>query len=152
MTGEELTAKDFRTWAGTVLAACALCGTVEGSSATARKRFVSQAIGEVAERLGNTKAVCRRCYVHPAVIDAFLEGETIEASPALVDKPNRRGHRLSRTESALVRLLQRRLPGEATRPPRGLRRWGRTGVGSGVPTQDVEPGPSPCRPCERPQT
>jgi DNA topoisomerase-1 len=116
VTGQELTAKDFRTWAGTVLAACALCGTVEGSSAAARKRFVSHAIGEVAERLGNTKAVCRRCYVHPAVIDAFLEGETIEVSPALVDKPNRRGHRLSRTESALIRLLQRRLAGK--RPAR----------------------------------
>src|SRR5213079_2878299 len=77
IAGAEFTAKDFRTWAGTVLAACALCAGVEGTSKAAKTRFVSTAIGHVAERLGNTKAVCRRCYVHPAVLEAFFDGETI---------------------------------------------------------------------------
>jgi DNA topoisomerase-1 len=69
LAGEEFTAKDFRTWAGTVLAARAL-EPVEGASAEA----VSAAVRRVAEHLGNTPAICRKCYVHPAVIDAFLDG------------------------------------------------------------------------------
>src|SRR6266545_188281 len=75
-------AKDFRTWHGTVLAAVALA-TVDdgGSSLTARKRGVARAIREVAEYLGNTPAVARASYVDPRVLDRFLEGETIR--PAL---------------------------------------------------------------------
>jgi DNA topoisomerase-1 len=66
IAGEEFTSKDFRTWAGTVLAAKALrqCG----------KDGLSKAIEQVAGQLGNTKAVCRKCYIHPAVIDAYLDG------------------------------------------------------------------------------
>ncbi|MGG7377716.1 hypothetical protein ACQ7B2_02760, partial [Escherichia coli] len=68
--GEEFTAKDFRTWAGTVLAAQALAA-VEGfkSNAEAKRNIVS-AIESVAKKLGNTKAVCRKCYIHPAILDA----------------------------------------------------------------------------------
>jgi DNA topoisomerase IB len=76
-------AKDFRTWHGTVLAAVALA-TVDddvGPSLTARKRGVARAIREVAEYLGNTPAVARASYVDPRVLDEFLEGETIR--PAL---------------------------------------------------------------------
>jgi DNA topoisomerase-1 len=71
--GEEFTAKDFRTWAGTVLAARALVGKARGSK-TAATRTVVEAIRAVASRLGNTAAICRRCYVHPAVVDAYLGG------------------------------------------------------------------------------
>jgi DNA topoisomerase-1 len=71
--GEEFTAKDFRTWAGTVLAARALTGKLPGSE-TEAKRNVVEAIRAVAARLGNTVAICRKCYVHPGVVDAYLGG------------------------------------------------------------------------------
>jgi DNA topoisomerase-1 len=116
IAGDALTAKDFRTWAGTVLAACALCGEVEGASRPARNRFVASAIGRVAERLGNTKAVCRRCYVHPAVLEAFFAGQTISAiAPATCAARPRRAD-LSPEERAVVRLLQRRLAPAPARP------------------------------------
>jgi DNA topoisomerase I len=71
IAGEEFTSKDFRTWAGTVLAAEAL-------RACARHEL-PKAIELVARKLGNTKAVCRKCYIHPAVIDAFLDGSLAQA-------------------------------------------------------------------------
>ena len=73
IAGEEFTSKDFRTWAGTVLALRAL-RSLEHQSGTEAKRNVVQAIESVAKALGNTKAVCRKCYVHPAVIDSYLQG------------------------------------------------------------------------------
>lgn len=73
ITGQDFTAKDFRTWAGTVLAAAALRELPPFASATEAKRNVAAAIADVAHKLGNTKTVCRKCYVHPAVIDAYLE-------------------------------------------------------------------------------
>ena len=74
ISGEELTAKDFRTWAGTVLAARALKDAEKPSSKSANLRTIKAAICEVANRLGNTVAVCRKCYIHPAVIDCYLNG------------------------------------------------------------------------------
>lgn len=75
--GEEFSAKDFRTWHGTVLAAVALAAEPEPSSEAAAKRSVKAAIARVAEALGNTPAVCRRSYVDPRVVERFRDGETI---------------------------------------------------------------------------
>jgi DNA topoisomerase IB len=75
--GEEFSAKDFRTWHGTVLAAVELAGEPEPGSEAAAKRSIKTAVGRVAEALGNTPAVCRRSYVDPRVIERFREGETI---------------------------------------------------------------------------
>ncbi|BDB28446.1 DNA topoisomerase IB [Cupriavidus sp. P-10] len=74
-TGGEFTAKDFRTWAGSVHALAILRKLPEAASETARKKAVADAIREVAHQLRNTMAVCRKCYVHPGVIDAYLCGE-----------------------------------------------------------------------------
>ena len=76
-TGEDFTAKDFRTWTGTVLAATELSrqGPFEGE-ADARRR-VAEAIRSVAGALGNTETVCRRSYVHPAVVDGYLAGQVV---------------------------------------------------------------------------
>lgn len=74
ITGQEFTAKDFRTWAGTVLASLALQTYESFDSEVQAKQNLVRAIEHVAERLGNTPAICRKCYVHPAVIDAYLEG------------------------------------------------------------------------------
>ncbi len=73
-SGDDFTAKDFRTWAGTVLAAWALQELGEYASQTQAKRHVVEAVESVARHLGNTPAVCRRCYVHPEVISGHLDG------------------------------------------------------------------------------
>jgi DNA topoisomerase-1 len=74
VAGDEYTAKDFRTWAGTVLAACALREAARFESTTEARRNVIAAIDSVARKLGHTRAVCRRSYVHPAVIDVYMDG------------------------------------------------------------------------------
>jgi DNA topoisomerase-1 len=79
VAGEDFTAKDFRTWAGTVLAAGELAREPRRG-----KRAVARAIARVAERLGNTPAVCRKCYVHPAVVEAFLRGDSLQADERAV--------------------------------------------------------------------
>jgi DNA topoisomerase-1 len=109
ITGLEFTAKDFRTWTGTVLAAQALNMLREFSSAAQANRNVLRAIEAVAGILGNTRAVCRKCYVHPGVIDAYLDGSLV---PALSAKPRRAvvssPRALSETEAAVLALLQAR--------------------------------------------
>jgi len=77
ITNENFTAKDFRTWAGTVLAAIALGGQGEFETEKQAKANVKTAICAVAELLGNTPAICRKCYVHPAIVKAYLSGRQI---------------------------------------------------------------------------
>jgi DNA topoisomerase-1 len=74
VTGQDFTAKDFRTWAGTVGAALALRAQALPEAKAAQKRVLNTAIDQVAEALGNTRAVCRKAYVHPQVFDAFSDG------------------------------------------------------------------------------
>ena len=78
ITGQEFTAKDFRTWAGTVLAARALQEFEQVDSQARRKKNVVKAVEAVAEKLGNTKAVCRKCYIHPHIIDSYMDGTLIK--------------------------------------------------------------------------
>jgi DNA topoisomerase I len=113
-TGEEFTAKDFRTWAGTVLAARALQEFEGFDSQAQAKRNVVQAIESVAKRLGNTKAVCRKCYIHPAVIAQYMDGALLETLSRRVKKELTQSlHRLSAEEAAVLTLLQQRLKQEA---------------------------------------
>jgi DNA topoisomerase IB len=76
--GAEFSAKDFRTWSGTVLAAAALAGEEKPASEAAGKRTVNQAVRTVAAALGNTPAVCRRSYIDPRIFDRYRDGETID--------------------------------------------------------------------------
>ena len=110
IAGEDFTAKDFRTWAGTVLTALALRQIGAAESPTRAKRNVVRAIEVSAKLLGNTPAICRKCYVHPAVVDAYLEGETIATARA--------ANGLGAEESAVIALLRRRLDAEASRAKR----------------------------------
>ncbi len=108
-TGEDYTAKDFRTWAGTVLAAVAL-RQVEGfDSETEAKRNVVAAIDRVARRLGNTRAVARRSYVHPAVVDAYMQGALARSMVRRASKLLEGGAVTPAVESAVLELLRRRL-------------------------------------------
>jgi DNA topoisomerase I len=92
--GEEFSAKDFRTWHGTVLAAVELAGEGTPSSEAAAKRTIAAAVKRVAERLGNTPAVCRRSYIDPRVFDCYRDGSTIELSRSL-----------AKTERAVLELV-----------------------------------------------
>lgn len=103
MTGQDFTSKDFRTWAGTVLAASLLGRAEVASSERRAKKNIVGAIEQVAKQLGNTRAVCRKCYVHPAVLDAYLDGSIAQAS-----RGTRSTGGLTRAESAVLHLLQRR--------------------------------------------
>jgi DNA topoisomerase-1 len=79
--GDEFTAKNFRTWHGTVLAAVALAGEERPRSAAAAKRVIVRAVDQVSEALGNTPAVCRASYIDPRVLDRFRDGTTIDPAP-----------------------------------------------------------------------
>lgn len=76
-TGGDFTAKDFRTWTATVLAAVELAARLDARSATSRKRAVAAAVKAVAQSIGNTPAVCRSSYIYPRIIDDYLAGSTI---------------------------------------------------------------------------
>src|SRR5438128_1008831 len=106
ITGEDFTAKDFRTWAGTVLAAVAL-GTMAASETKKQaKANMKHAISAVAEILGNNPAVCRRCYIHPAVLEAYLNGNSVSCFKPRSLEVEKRGIDFASTEAAVLKLLQ----------------------------------------------
>jgi DNA topoisomerase I len=110
ITGQSFTAKDFRTWAGTLLAAQTLQEFESFDSETQARKNIVQAIERVAERLGNTPSVCRKCYVHPEIIEAYMEGTTTHAVRELVEQEMAHGlSDLSPEEAAVMALLQQRL-------------------------------------------
>ena len=110
IAGEDFSAKDFRTWAGTVLAAFALKEFERVDSAAAAKRNLTEAIRRVAARLGNTPAVCRRCYVHPEVTSAYLEGALLEQAKSMAERGLREELAgLSAEEAAVLSFLHDRL-------------------------------------------
>ena len=111
ITGEPFTAKDFRTWAGTVLAALALKEFESFDSEAAAKKNIVTAIEHVAERLGNTPSVCRKCYVHPAILESYVDGSMLDALRVKAEKELSGGHlaSLKPEEAAVVGLLRARL-------------------------------------------
>jgi DNA topoisomerase-1 len=110
ISGQDFTAKDFRTWAGTVLAAMALREFEKfDTKAQARKNVVA-AIESVARKLGNTPAVCKKCYIHPHVLDSYLDGSLADTLKPSVGKAISRPLRgLPAGEAAVLGLLQQRL-------------------------------------------
>ena len=112
ISGDDFTAKDFRTWAGTVAAAMALQEFLEIDDEAGRKKAVVAAIETVAEQLGNTPTVCRACYVHPEVIDRYLDGTMIDALSRRARGVGRGAHALRPDEAAVLGLLQARLARE----------------------------------------
>lgn len=114
MTGGEFTAKDFRTWAGTVLAAIALRELEKFDTKAQAKKNIMRAIENVAARLGNTPAVCRKCYVHPAVLNSYLEGGMLQAARQHAEREIVKNiARLGPEEAAVLTLLQQRAALEA---------------------------------------
>ncbi len=108
--GTDFTAKDFRTWAGTVLAALALQEFEAFDSEATAKRNITRAIEDVAGRLGNTVSICRKCYVHPEVFDAYLDGTLVAGLKDDIDaKLVEEISDLKPEEVAVLAFLQRRL-------------------------------------------
>jgi len=117
ITGQNFTAKDFRTWAATVLCATALDELEAVESQAKAKKNVLQAIEAVAGVLGNTRAVCRRSYIHPAVMNAYMDGTTLATLRQAVKRrrTNVRNNGLRSEETAVLRLLESRLEKDARR-------------------------------------
>jgi DNA topoisomerase-1 len=120
ISGHDFTAKDFRTWAGTVLAAQALAELGPADSATESRRNVVRAVERVADWLNNTPAISRKAYVHPDVIDAYVEGDIVQKAALAADEattaplPN-----LAPYEAEVLALLRRRVAKAQQRPKAG---------------------------------
>jgi len=116
ITGEQVTAKDFRTWAATNLAALALQRLEAFDSQAKAKKNVVQAIEAVAKMLGNTPAICRKCYIHPAIFDGYLDGSLLAAlKQRMEEKLADPGHGLRAEEAAVIGFLDHQLANTA--PP-----------------------------------
>jgi DNA topoisomerase-1 len=115
-TGEEFTAKDFRTWAGTVLAARALREVEWFDSEAQAKRNIIKAIEKVAKRLGNTRTVCKKCYIHPAVVDSYMDGSLLETLNQRARKEMAESlSALRPEEAAVIAILEQQLKNESVR-------------------------------------
>jgi DNA topoisomerase-1 len=110
VSGQDFTAKDFRTWAGTVSAALELYGVGVCESATATKKAIVQAVKSVAQQLGNRPATCRKYYIHPAIFEAYQSGSLGEVMAKLVEEeiPSLPSG-LRSEEQAVVTLLKQQL-------------------------------------------
>jgi DNA topoisomerase-1 len=118
-TGQDFTAKNFRTWAGTVLVAGALLELPPFQSDTQAKRNIVEAVEAVAGLLGNTPTVCRKCYLHPAIIEAYLDRTLTRASGSRTLKPRPMSARnVNRMDKVVLALLRRRLHRDERRTAR----------------------------------
>ncbi|MDR7035640.1 DNA topoisomerase-1 [Methylobacterium sp. BE186] len=120
ITGQDITAKDFRTWAGTVLAALALKEFEAFDSEAKAKKNVRTAIESVAARLGNTPTICRKCYIHPQILDGYLEGGLLlQVQDAVETELCEDLNRLKPEEAAVLSLLRSRLEAVQEAPKEG---------------------------------
>lgn len=114
ISGQDFSAKDFRTWAGTVLAAIALTEFESFDTKAAAKRNLRDAIERVSSRLGNTPAICRKCYIHPQVLDCYLEGDLVNQLKDQIEEDLRTElDALKPEEAAVMAFLHRRLTRDA---------------------------------------
>ncbi|HUF25746.1 MAG TPA: hypothetical protein VMM18_02095 [Gemmatimonadaceae bacterium] len=141
ITGRQVTAKDFRTWAGTMLAAAALRDLGPFATGKEAKANILRAITQVAKRLGNTRTVCRKYYVHPALLEAYMEGFVLPPAPAADDRRETGGGgpaALRRDEIIVVDLLRQRTVSTPSRMVGGASADAPVQV-DGVASDDGEP-------------
>jgi DNA topoisomerase-1 len=116
ITGKDITAKDFRTWAGTVLAAMTLSELQSFDNAAQAKRNLRSAIEKVSARLGNTPTICRKCYIHPEVLNCYMDGNLILEIKSQVESELRSAvENMKPEEAAVLALLRGRLAKQAGR-------------------------------------
>ena len=111
ITGGDFTAKDFRTWAGTVLAAMALREVEKCDTKAQQKKNIVKAIETVAAKLGNTPTICKKCYIHPFVLDAYTDGTLLAQAAEQRARSGKNG--LNSDEAMVLRLLKARLKAQA---------------------------------------
>jgi DNA topoisomerase-1 len=118
ITGRQVTAKDFRTWAGTTLAAASLRELGKFKTEKQAKANIVTAIDQISKRLGNTRAVCRKYYIHPVILEAYFEGVTIPPTPGEARQLRTSGRppALRRDELAVIELLRQRSKAEPLKP------------------------------------
>jgi DNA topoisomerase-1 len=110
ITGEDFSAKDFRTWAGTVLTAIALNAQEKFETKKQAKSNVNTAIRAVAKILGNTPAICRKCYVHPAVLENYVDQKSIDGLKAMTEEAlEQEDVDLRSSEAAVLKFLESRM-------------------------------------------
>ena len=110
VTGEDFSGKEFRTSAGTALAALALSGIRKYDSQAEAKRNVVAAVESDSKQLGNTPAICRKCYVHPEVLNAYMSGDLVKMIDAkIAQKFKRQYAKLTSDEIAVLAFLRKRL-------------------------------------------
>jgi DNA topoisomerase-1 len=115
-SGADITAKDFRTWTGTVLAAMALSDMESGETLARARKNVTQAIERVASCLGNTPSICRKCYVHPQIVSAYLDGRPLLTVRNQIEiRPSDDVGALRPEEQAVLTFLRNGLVGRSTR-------------------------------------
>jgi DNA topoisomerase I len=107
VSGQDFTAKDFRTWAGTVMAATVLCNYTDCNSVSRINKNIRAAITEVAEKLGNTVAICRKCYIHPVILEMYTDGKLIKQLSKKPARKSRNPYALTIEESAVLEVLKR---------------------------------------------
>ena len=123
ISGEEITAKDFRTWAGTHLAAMALQELSEINGDMAAKSTIVRAVEHVAKHLGNTAAVCRKCYIHPAILEGYLDGTLLHTLAARTHTYlNENIDGMTAEEAAVIAFLQTRIENLAQEEDKPRRR------------------------------
>lgn len=113
VTNSDFSAKDFRTWAGTLLAALALREFKQLDKKVQNKKNILRAIEKVAAQLGNTLTICKKCYIHPAIFDHYLEGSLVSALDAELNAQTKNLEHLRREEVAVMKLLSRRVRGDS---------------------------------------
>ena len=109
ITQQDITAKDFRTWSGTVLAALALNEYKKYDTMAEAKKNIVAAIDHVAKQLGNTRSICRKCYIHPEVISAYMDGALIKMIEGEIEKKFKTSKFLSKEETLVLAFLKKRL-------------------------------------------
>jgi DNA topoisomerase-1 len=120
ITGKDITAKDFRTWAGTVLAAMTLSELQSVDTAAQAKRNLRSAIEQVSARLGNTPTICRKCYIHPEVLNSYMDGNLVLEIKSQVESELRSAvEDMKPEEAAVLALLRGRLAKQAEEPEHG---------------------------------
>ncbi|HEY1951800.1 MAG TPA: hypothetical protein VGG76_03250, partial [Gemmatimonadaceae bacterium] len=116
VTGRDITAKDFRTWAGTMLAAEALRAMGPAETKREAERNIVAAVDMTAKRLGNTRSVCRKYYIHPVLIEAYLEGSVLPPQPDRQwSKRKAKGPVLRQHETEVLSFLKARIKPKARR-------------------------------------
>jgi DNA topoisomerase-1 len=115
ISGQHFTAKDFRTWNATVLAAKALQEIEKFDSKAQAKKNVIRAVEEVAKRLGNTRSVCRKSYIHPAVLEAYIDGSLLDTLEQRAQTEMKKLHSMTPEEAAVLAFLQEWIVREAAK-------------------------------------